>query len=109
MAGSGSDDIHPWTAIANGLRRRCPHCGRGPLLEGWSTLRTRCPACGIVYERNPGDTWAFWLIGNRVPLFVGIAAVYFGIGPQSWTVGLIIIAMFAAALVVTLPLRIGLV
>jgi hypothetical protein len=62
-----------------------------------------------VFERNPGDTWAFWLIGNRVPLFVAIAAVYLGVGPRSWEQGLIIIAAFAAALVATLPLRLGLV
>jgi hypothetical protein len=62
-----------------------------------------------VYERNPGDTWAFWIIGNRVPLFAAIAAVYFGVGPQSWGQGLVIIAAFAAVLVVTLPQRLGLV
>jgi uncharacterized protein (DUF983 family) len=101
--------IHPFRAFANGFRRKCPHCGEGPLLDGWATLRSRCPVCGIVYERNPGDTWAFWLIGNRVPLFVAIAAVYFGVGPQSWKQGLVIIAVFAVVLVVSLPVRIGLV
>jgi uncharacterized protein (DUF983 family) len=106
---NASDDVHPWKAVANGLRTRCPHCGEGPLIEGWSTLRRVCPACGLVYERNPGDTWAFWIIGNRVPLFAAIAAVYLGIGPQSWLQGLVIIAAFAAALVVTLPQRLGLV
>jgi hypothetical protein len=62
-----------------------------------------------VYERNPGDTWAFWIIGNRVPLFAAIAAVYFGVGPQSWREGFVIIAAFAALLVITLPQRLGLV
>ncbi len=62
-----------------------------------------------MYERNPGDTWAFWIIGNRVPLFVAIAAVYLGVGPQSWLQGLSIIAAFAVALIVTLPQRLGIV
>ena len=48
-----------WAALRRGLSRRCPHCGQGALFSGWSHL-DRCSACGLVYERNPGDTWAFW-------------------------------------------------
>ena len=36
--------------------------------------------CGLVYERNQGDTWAFTIIGDRLPIALMIAIVYFGIG-----------------------------
>ncbi|WP_102107051.1 DUF983 domain-containing protein [Oceaniglobus roseus] len=32
-------------AILRGWRRRCPHCGVGPILKGYLTLRDRCPVC----------------------------------------------------------------
>ena len=40
--------------------KRCPNCGRGPLFSGWGHHLERCSVCGLIYERNPGDTWAFW-------------------------------------------------
>jgi len=36
--------------------------------------------CGLVYERNQGDTWLFTIIGDRLPIAVTIALVYFAIG-----------------------------
>jgi hypothetical protein len=63
-------------ALGRGLRKRCPHCGVGPLFSGWTHLAS-CSACGLVYERNSGDTWAFTIIGDR-PLAAIIVAVYFG-------------------------------
>jgi hypothetical protein len=33
-----------------------------------------------VYERNPGDTWAFTIIGDRLPVALGIVLLYFGFG-----------------------------
>ena len=66
------------TALRRGLRKRCPHCGEGPLFSGWNHLE-RCSICGLVFARDPGDTWAFTIIGNRVPLAVMIAVIYFGV------------------------------
>ena len=98
-----------WKSLKNGLHRRCPHCGAGALLDGWMTVRDRCPACGLVYERSAGDTWAFWIIGDRIPIAIAIAAVYFGVGPRSWGEGALAIGVVAAALIATIPQRVGLV
>lgn len=98
-----------WKSLKNGLHRRCPHCGAGALLDGWMTVRDRCPACGLVYERSAGDTWAFWIIGDRIPIAIAIAGVYFGVGPRSWVEGALAIGVVAAALIVTIPHRVGLV
>jgi uncharacterized protein (DUF983 family) len=101
--------ISPWTSVKNGLRRTCPNCGSGPLLDGWMTIRHHCPACGLVYERSAGDTWAFWIIGDRIPIAIAIAAVYFGFGPRSWIQGAVVIGAVAIVLIATIPQRLGLV
>ena len=96
-------------SLKNGLHRRCPRCGVGPLFDGWMTIRDRCPNCGLVYEPGAGDTWAFWIVADRIPIAIAIAAVYFGMGPRSWTQGALVIAAVAVVLVATIPHRIGLV
>jgi len=37
------------------------------LFSGWSQLE-RCSVCGLVFTRNAGDTWAFTIIGDRLPV-----------------------------------------
>ena len=69
------------TALLRGVRKRCPHCGRGALFRGGDHLPS-CSVCGLVYERNQGDTWLFTIIGDRIPIGVAIALVYFGIGRE---------------------------
>ncbi len=32
-------------AMWRGWRRRCPHCGRGPLLRGYLKVHDRCTVC----------------------------------------------------------------
>jgi len=98
-----------WTSLRNGFHRRCPKCGQGPLLEGWMTVRKGCPNCGLVYERNAGDTWAFWIVGDRIPLGVAIAIVYFGFGPGSWAQGSAFLFAFALVMIATIPQRLGVV
>src|SRR5260221_263197 len=64
--------------LRRALRKRCPHCGEGPLFSGWSQLE-RCSTCGLVFARNPGDTWAFAVFGDRLPLGAIIVLIYFGV------------------------------
>jgi uncharacterized protein (DUF983 family) len=99
----------PWQSLNNGLHRKCPHCGVGPLFDGWMTVRDRCPHCGLVYERGAGDTWAFWIIGDRIPIAIAVVAVYFGLGPHSWIQGAWFLGACATVLIATIPHRMGLV
>ena len=101
--------IRPWRALANGVKRNCPHCGLGVLLDGWLSARDRCPTCGLVYERNHGDTWAFWVVGDRIPVAIAIVAIYFGLKPASAIGGILFLGALAALLIVTIPHRMGLV
>ena len=66
-------------ALRRGLGKRCPHCGQGALFRGREHL-SACDVCGLVYERNQGDTWLFTIIGDRLPIAVTIAVVYFAFG-----------------------------
>ena len=95
------------TALQRGVAKRCPHCGHGRLFSGWSHHLDRCRVCGLVYERNPGDTWAFTVIGDRLPIAAIIALIYFGVVRTHRVLGLAMLAALGAALVWTAPNRWG--
>ena len=95
------------TAVRRGATRRCPHCGKGPLFSGWAHHLERCSNCGLVFERNPGDTWAFTIIGDRIPIAIIIALIYFGFGRSHRVLGLFVIGMLGVLLIVTAPNRWG--
>src|SRR4026209_2433895 len=94
------------TALGRGLRKRCPHCGKGQLFSGWS-FNDCCTVCGLVFERNPGDTWAFTVIGDRLPIAAIIAVIYVGLVRQHLAIGLTVIALLGVLVVWTAPNRWG--
>jgi uncharacterized protein (DUF983 family) len=94
-------------ALLRGVRKRCPHCGEGALFSGWDHLE-RCQACGLVFERNAGDTWAFTILGDRLPLGALVATVYFGLGREHPWLGLAVFAVIFALFLWTSPNRWGL-
>ena len=94
------------TALGRGLRKRCPHCGRGRLFSGWAQLE-RCSVCGLVYARNPGDTWAFTIIGDRLPLGAMVALIYFGVVRSHPAVGVTMLVALAVVAIVTAHNRWG--
>jgi uncharacterized protein (DUF983 family) len=94
------------TALGRGLRKRCPHCGEGRLFSGWSHI-ARCSVCGLVFERNPGDTWAFTVLGDRIPIGAIIVLIYFGVMRSHRVQGLAKLVVLAALVVWTAPNRWG--
>ena len=108
---AGADAPSPLPRILptvwRGLRRRCPHCGRGPLFIRWITLHRHCPDCGLVYLRNQGDIWFFWIVMDRIPILLGIAAIFFGFRITTWLSGLGFFLAIAGPLVATMPQRQG--
>ena len=94
------------TALRRGWRKRCPHCGEGPLFSGWSQLE-RCSICGLVFTRNPGDTWAFIIVGDRLPIGALIVLIYFGVVRSHPVLGLTMVAVLLVLLVWTTPNRWG--
>jgi uncharacterized protein (DUF983 family) len=94
------------SALERGLRKRCPHCGVGPLFSGWNQIE-RCAHCGLVFEPREGDTWFFTIIGDRLPVAVAIAVVYFNLGAFSHLLGALAFGTIVVALIWTTPNRWG--
>jgi uncharacterized protein (DUF983 family) len=94
------------TALRRGLHKRCPHCGKGRLFSGWSHLE-RCSNCGLVFAPSPGDTWAFTIIGDRLPLGAMIVLIYFGALRSDRVLGLAMLVVLAALVIWTAPNRWG--
>jgi uncharacterized protein (DUF983 family) len=95
------------TALSRGIRKRCPHCGKGALFSGWGDHIPNCSTCGLVYERNPGDTWAFTVVGDRIPVAIIIGVIYFGVFRRSHVAGVALIVLLTALLIATAPNRWG--
>lgn len=93
-------------ALRRGLSKRCPHCGQGRLFSAWHHVE-QCPVCGLVYERNPGDTWAFTILGDRLPVAAIIILLYFGVVRLHRLWGLLAILLVLLALIWTSPNRWG--
>ena len=44
-----------WPAILNGMRLRCPHCGRGRLFRSYLKVADKCEACGEELFHHKAD------------------------------------------------------
>ena len=44
-----------WPAIWKGVRRRCPNCGKGPLMRSYLKVRDHCPVCREELFHNRAD------------------------------------------------------
>ena len=64
--------------------------------------------CGLIYERNPGDTWAFTIIGDRIPVAAVIILIYFGVVRSHPVLGAAVFVVVGIGLIVTAPNRWGL-
>lgn len=96
-----------WTALRRGLGRRCPRCGRAPIFARWFTLERHCGHCDLELERNPGDTWALWLIGDRVFIALLIIVVFLLVRSDSPWFALAVTVATVVPLVWTMPHRMG--
>lgn len=95
------------TALARGWRKRCPHCGRGPLYTGWLKAIDRCSYCGLVFARDHGATWFFIIMGDRAILLPLIGLIYFGVLRSHPILAVLLFFLVAAAFVWTTPNRMG--
>jgi len=88
--------------------KRCPHCGVGRIYTGWAHEVKACPRCGLVYEPAQGDTWAFTIVGDRIPVAAGIIVVYFELGSRLGPAALVAAMLVLCALLLwTAPNRWG--
>ena len=55
-AGSGGAPARNWwQAMARGLRRRCPACGRGAMYHRYLKVTDACPVCGTELHHHRAD------------------------------------------------------
>jgi uncharacterized protein (DUF983 family) len=95
----------PLSPFRTGLACRCPRCGKGPLFQGFLSLRPSCEACGLDYAFiDAGDGPAIFVILLAGFLVVGCAlAVEVLFQPPYWVHAVLWIPLI---LIVTLvPLR----
>ncbi len=53
--GDGDEDRPIGPAMRRGWRRRCPHCGAGPMFNGYLTVRDQCAVCGEAFRHHRAD------------------------------------------------------
>jgi hypothetical protein len=62
----------------------------------------------LTFALNPGDIWAFTIIGDRLPIAAMIVLIYFGVLRSSYRVlGLAMLVVSAALVIWTAPNRWG--
>lgn len=102
-----SNDPLPATRIVLGraLRKRCPQCGSPLRFESWNKVSEECRFCRLSFNHEPGDLWAFWIIGNRV--FVGILflCLFIIFRPTTWEGGVVLFLATMVPLIVSIPNR----
>lgn len=97
-----------WRVVVwRGLRKRRPRCGDGPLFRRFMRLHTRCGACGMRLGDRPGDTWGFWVIGDRIFIMVPMVLLYLGFSPESLWARILFLTLVLIPLIVTMPHRFG--
>ena len=58
-----AEPISAPSPIVNGLLGRCPACGKGPLFQGFLSLRPRCEHCGLDFSfADSADAPAFFVM-----------------------------------------------
>jgi hypothetical protein len=60
-----------------------------------------------VFERNAGDTWAFTIIGDRLPVAAAVVIVYFGLFRSHRALGTVALLALGALVIATAPNRWG--
>jgi len=93
--------------LLRGWRKKCPRCGEGPLFARGLRFNERCSSCGLLLQRNYGDTWIWMVITDRIPIFFGIVALYFGMVSISWTGTIVLFFAIATPLLLTIRRRLG--
>jgi hypothetical protein len=61
----------------------------------------------LVFARNPGDTWAFTIIGDRLPIGAMVLLIYFGVVRSHPMTGMVMLVVLTVVAIWTSPNRWG--
>ena len=96
------------TVLSRGLRGKCPRCGEGELFAKWVKTKLRCDVCNLLYQRDYGDIWMFTNIMDRLPIFLGIIALFFGFRVTNVWSGVLFLSLMVIPMAATVKHRQGL-
>jgi len=96
---------HWKTAVFNGLRNKCPHCGGAPLFKAYLKQVDSCSSCGQTWSEvraDDGPAWATMLIvGHMMAPFFHF--FIFNKTLPTWAATLILIGMGLVLSLILLP------
>jgi uncharacterized protein (DUF983 family) len=98
----------PLSPISNGIKGKCPRCGRGQLFSGYLTVAKSCASCGLDFsfaDAGDGAAWFVMLFACIVGVgsIVGVEIAY---SPAWWVHVLIAIpALVVAPIVMLRPMK----
>lgn len=93
--------------LRRGWSKRCPRCGRGRIFRRWFTTNESCSECGLQFQPAPGDTWGFWVIGDRIFVAFPMVILYLGFTPQDYLYRILFLLTIIAIFVLTMPVRLS--
>lgn len=89
-------------ALLRGWRRKCPHCGTGPMMNGYLKVRDHCTVCGETLSHHRADDGPAYLtiliVGHIMAPLMHIAFVRFRPDPLAmatvFTVGCVALSLY---------------
>lgn len=98
-------------AILNGVRLKCPKCGKGKLLHGYLKVRDQCDCCGLDLSPQRADDGPAYLtiliVGHIMGFALHIAWVTWR--PEPWVLALSMSLIAVVGALCLLPCMKGLV
>lgn len=90
------------TAVLNGMKLRCPHCGKGHLFRSYLKVADKCEACGEELHHHRADDFPPYLsiviVGHIiVGLMLHLEMAYTDVAPWIY-----VVTMVPAALILPL-------
>jgi len=93
-----------WRAISNGMRLRCPHCGKGHLFRSYLKVADSCDSCGEELYHHRADDFppyiSIFIVGHVI---VGLI-LHFEIAYQDVAPWVYLVTMVPAAIILPLIL-----
>ena len=94
-----------WSAVARGLRGRCPHCGVGRLYRAYLKPVDASAHCGTSLGHIRADDGPAWLsilvVGHLIAPFFPI--LKYAIGLPLWGVAVVLVVAVTALTLAILP------
>ena len=87
-------------ALLLGWRKRCPNCGKGPLLKSYLKVRDNCPVCDQDFSHQRADDGPAYLtiiiVGHILVPLIHVVYVHWEPTPTMMAIGFSVAAITLA-------------